>query len=147
MITLLNSGKKVLRSPRVHFSKDNLEEIKANHYMVTYEYNGEAISATPFSFSVEHHQKSWIFRILLPFYVTIDIIKGLPYKNNGWHQWCKVFSISLAHSKWRSHSQLLLVKEVTTLDKTIFLWCFAHLIGIWTPCHFDWEQKLHGENP
>ncbi len=24
------------------------------------------------------------------------------------------------------------------MDKSIFLWCSVHLIGIWTPCHFDW---------
>ncbi len=29
----------------------------------------------------------------------------------------------------------------------IFLWGSAHLIGIWTPCHFDWKHKLPGENP
>ncbi len=33
------------------------------------------------------------------------------------------------------------------MDESIFLWCFAHLVDIWTPCHFDWNHNYPWGKP
>ena len=45
------------------------------------------------------------------------------------------------------NERVITLDHYHNMDKSIFLWCSAHLIDIWTPCHFDWEHKWPGENP